>query len=127
MSDKQTKKTNGNIFAPFDIIAMKDVKDKNTRKPELRSLFDCIDALQSAVEDIKKFLDGGSEPEDQDMMEDFLNKITDMQVKILERTKDKIREQNAPSKVQEATLPIQKNIVEPNNMQNRQMINNIER
>jgi hypothetical protein len=99
------KKINGTTFAPFNIISMKDIKDKKTQKPGLRPLFDCVDSLQSAVEDIRTYLESEPGNEETELVQSFLKKLTDMQVQILEITKSRLQGQNlSPLSVEEQSM-----------------------
>jgi hypothetical protein len=89
------KKTNGSgMFAPFNIISMKDIKDKTTKKQGLRPLFGCIESIQESVEDIREFLSTGPDGDEVELCNGFLKQLTDMQVKLIEVTKSKVTGQN---------------------------------
>ena len=107
MSDK---KTNGSaMFAPFNIISMKDVKDKTTKSKGLRPLFGCIESIQESVEDIREFLTSGPDEDERALCEDFLKQLTDMQVKLIELSKSKVTAQNlAPIDQMSTTPPVAK-------------------
>ena len=109
-----TNKKTGTSFAPFNIIAMKDIKDKKTQKPGLRPLFDCVDSIQSAVEDVRNYLESGPDKEDVEVIESFLKKLTDMQIQILEISKKKLQGQNlSPVDSARDDVPMLKQNVEP--------------
>lgn len=88
------KKSTGAMFAPFNIIAMKDIKDKKTQKPGLRPLFDCVDSIQAAVDDIRLYLEGNPDPKEAELTQGFLKQLTDMQIQLLEVTKSRVQGQN---------------------------------
>lgn len=105
MSEKKLEKA---VFNPFGghVIAMKDVKDKTTtRKGSLRPLFDCIESINSAVDALQGFSETSPDDSDIAFVGKCLELLTNMQIKLLERSKNKIQEQNmfqrAPSQGEE--------------------------
>ena len=92
--DKKAKITKAPMFAPFNIISMKDIRDKTTKKPGLRPLFGCVESIQAAVDDIRTYLQEGPDPQEAELVQGFLNQLTDMQVKLLEITKTRVQGQN---------------------------------
>jgi len=98
MSDTQKNQEvavlKGQGMSPFDIIAMKDIKDKNTRKGSLTPLFNCVESINTAVDSLHEFANSGPNDIDKAQTEEFLNVLTSVQVKLLEMCKSKVQEQN---------------------------------
>ena len=83
--------------SPFggNVIAMKDVKDKTTRKGSLRPLFDCVEAINAAVDALQTFVETTPQDKDASMTAKMLETLTSMQIKLLEMSKERIQQQNA--------------------------------
>jgi hypothetical protein len=79
---------------PFDIIAMKDIKDKKSRKGSLTPLFNCVEGINTAVDSLHEFADSNPSDEDKSNTDQFLSALTNMQIKLLEMCKGKVQEQN---------------------------------
>ena len=88
-----TSKIGSNPFQG-NVIAMKDVKDKTTRKGSLRPLFDCVEALNAAVDALQAYSEASPEDGNQ-FIRQSLETLTDMQIKFLEVSKEKIQKQNS--------------------------------
>lgn len=92
--NEQTKKVGASPFFG-NILAMKDIKDKTTKKSGgLRPLFGCIESIQESVEDIREFLASGPDGEEVELLNGFLKQLTEMQIKLIEVTKSKVTGQN---------------------------------
>ena len=92
MEENKEVQSMGNPFG--SIISMKDIKDKTTRKGSLRPLFDCIEAINSAVDSLQAFNESSPEDGDAGVVGKFLETLTNMQIKLLEMSRDKIQKQN---------------------------------
>ncbi len=92
MKENQTK--TGSSAATFNIIAMKDIRDKTTRKGSCKPLFDCIDSFASAVDSLHAYLASDPDEEDNELINSFISGLTSMQVKLLDLCKQKIQSQN---------------------------------
>jgi hypothetical protein len=82
--------------SPFggNVLAMKDVKDKTTRKGSLRPLFDCVEAINAAVDALQTFVETSPEDKDSGTTAKMLETLTSMQIKLLEMSKERIQKQN---------------------------------
>jgi hypothetical protein len=77
------------------IIAMKDVKDKKSRKGSLRPLFDCVEAINTAVDALQSFNESSPDDGDRVFIAKCLESLTNMQIKLLEMSQEKIHAQNS--------------------------------
>lgn len=103
MKENETK--TGSSAATFNIIAMKDIKDKTTRKGSCKPLFDCIDSFASAVDSLHAYLASDPDDEDKDLINSFVSGLTNMQVKLLDLCKQKIQNQNVYNPDDEVPVP----------------------
>ena len=92
MEKNEKKESMGSPFG--NIIALKDVRDKTTRKGSLRPLFDCVEAINSAVDSLQAFNESSPDDEDLRIVSKFLETLTSMQIKLLEMSREKIQKQN---------------------------------
>jgi len=77
----------------FNVISMKDIKDKTTKNSGLRPLFDCVTSLGESSESLKKFLASDAEGQEMEVVEKMFQQLADMQVKLLELCKSKVQQQ----------------------------------
>lgn len=94
MNSYREVKTASNPFLG-NVIALKEVKDKTTRKGSLRPLFDCIESINSAVDALQTFNEMAQDSDESNVISKFLESLTNMQIKLLEMSKEKIKNQNA--------------------------------
>lgn len=101
-----TKKNVG--FSPFNCIALKDVKDKNSKNGDFRPLFDCVSAMSDCVTKLHDFLDNAIDQADSAKINEYVSALTNMQKDILSMCQSKIDRQNeyVPSQNPEAQ-PVQ--------------------
>jgi len=104
MKEEKAKTVTGSSAATFNIIAMRDIKDKTTRKGSLRPLFDCVDSFAAAVDSLHDYLASDPEDGDAEVVSGFISGLTNMQVKLLDLCKQKIQTENV-FKPEEAALP----------------------
>lgn len=94
MKENVQKKSVGMSIPSFNLIAMKDIKDKTTRKGSLKPLFDCVESFSASVDSLHEFLRSNPEDKDAALINNFLSHLTDMQVKLLELCQEKVKIQN---------------------------------
>jgi len=94
MSANVQKKSIGDSIPTFNLIAMKDIKDKTTRKGSLRPLFDCVDSFAASVDSLHDFMRSNPDDADAGTIQQFLDHLTQMQVKLLEMCKQRVQDQN---------------------------------
>ena len=93
---------------PFggNVLALNQVKDKTTqRKGSLRPLFDCVEAINAAVDALQTFVESVPEPNDNALVTKMLETLTSMQIKLLDMSRERIRKQNVLQ--QQGVLPVE--------------------
>lgn len=86
------------------VLALNQVKDKTTqRKGSLRPLFDCVEAINAAVDALQTFVESVPEPNDNALVTKMLETLTGMQIKLLDMSRERIRKQNVLQ--QQGVLP----------------------
>jgi len=79
-------------FSPFNCIAMKDVKDKNSNKGDLRPLFDCVSSIGESIDKLHAFLDNSQD--ESGKIQGHVKTLTDIQMDLLSICQGKIAKQN---------------------------------
>jgi hypothetical protein len=83
---------NNSKFSPFNCIAMKDVKDKNSDKGDVRPLFECVTAIDDAISKLHNYLDGSQI--ETDKINAYVKTLTDIQMDILSVCQAQIAKKN---------------------------------
>lgn len=88
------------------VLALNQVKDKTTqRKGSLRPLFDCVEAINAAVDALQTFVESVPEPNDNALVTKMLETLTSMQIKLLDMSRERIRKQNVLQ--QQSVAPVE--------------------
>lgn len=85
-----TKNSSG--FSPFNCISMKDVKDKNTNKGDLRPLFDCVSSIGESIDKLHTYMDNSQEESEKILA--YVKTLTDIQTNLLAICQSQIAKQN---------------------------------
>ena len=84
-----TKNSSG--FSPFNCISMKDVKDKNTNKGDLRPLFDCVSSIGESIDKLHTYMDNSQEESEKILA--YVKTLTDIQTNLLAICQNQIAKQ----------------------------------
>ena len=90
--EDKTVQSFGNPFQ--SILALKDIKDKKTKKGTFRPLFDSVEAINSAVEALHAFQESEPLGSEGEVVDNFLKQLTNMQVQLLEMCQNRVKTQN---------------------------------
>lgn len=101
-----TKKSVG--LSPFNCIAMKDIKDKNSGS-DFRPLFDCVSSLNECIDKMKSYIDNAAGEADRIMA--HVKTLTNIQLELLEICKGNVSRNTEyvpqQEEMPEASVPMQ--------------------